>query len=304
MMMNKSPKAKRLSLPPVKLPMGFDATRCSFQHDFVRIGWDEVSICESSLESYLGIRQGITGDLVTVLHEALGWIKKLRKGEVPFPNWDVYSYNVIGGLRFPTDGVWERASNSDDYLTVIRQDTTKNFKADSCSHYIRMDVHHAAVRMARVGAVSVSGLGDAPSLNEIRFARIELENQRIALDHEIERMAEMERAEKVRLAKIGKSQRKPRQRDGFVYLLQSPTGTYKIGHTSDPKDRRKTFDVKLPFEVEYLHLIPSNNMRALETELHERYAHCRVGGEFFALTPTDVSEICAMTGDAPTEGGN
>jgi hypothetical protein len=38
-------------------------------------------------------------------------------------------------------------------------------------------------------------------------------------------------------------------RSGYVYLIRSSTGFYKIGWTKDPHSRRRTFDVKLPFET-------------------------------------------------------
>lgn len=78
---------------------------------------------------------------------------------------------------------------------------------------------------------------------------------------------------------------------GFVYLLQSPTGYFKIGRTRNPERRISTLDVKLPFEIEVIALIPCPDMRQLERDLHERYADKRAGGEWFALTPEDVAYI-------------
>lgn len=84
---------------------------------------------------------------------------------------------------------------------------------------------------------------------------------------------------------------------GFVYLLQSPTSAYKIGRTADPDDRMATFSVKLPFEVEYEHLIETSNMYQLESELHARFADRRVNGEWFDLTNEDVAYIKSLEGD-------
>lgn len=78
---------------------------------------------------------------------------------------------------------------------------------------------------------------------------------------------------------------------GYVYLVQSPTGAYKIGKAKDPSNRQKTFDVKLPFEVEFIALIQSDDMRKLEAELHAQFADKRVNGEWFNLTPEDVEYI-------------
>lgn len=79
---------------------------------------------------------------------------------------------------------------------------------------------------------------------------------------------------------------------GYVYLIQSATGTYKIGRAKNVADRARTFGVKLPFEVELLHTIECANYREAEKELHNRFAVKRVNGsEFFALTDEDVQYI-------------
>lgn len=78
---------------------------------------------------------------------------------------------------------------------------------------------------------------------------------------------------------------------GYVYLLQSDTGHYKIGRSKDPDNRIKTFGVKLPFEVEYIALIETEDMVKLETDLHDLYDHKRVNGEWFDLSPEDVELI-------------
>ena len=70
-------------------------------------------------------------------------------------------------------------------------------------------------------------------------------------------------------------------RNGFVYLVQSSTGAYKIGRTINPHDRIRTFNVKLPFEVEYVVVIETANMYSLESELHNQFARKRVNGEWF-----------------------
>lgn len=78
---------------------------------------------------------------------------------------------------------------------------------------------------------------------------------------------------------------------GYVYLIQSPTGVYKIGRAKNPDNRMETFSVKLPFEVAYIHLIPCENYRHSERQLHIRYADKRINGEWFDLTPEDVAWI-------------
>lgn len=80
-------------------------------------------------------------------------------------------------------------------------------------------------------------------------------------------------------------------RSGYVYLLQSPTGFYKIGRAINPANRLKTFSVHLPFEVEYICLIQTDDMIGLELELHRRFAAKRGNGEWFALDDADVAYV-------------
>lgn len=86
-----------------------------------------------------------------------------------------------------------------------------------------------------------------------------------------------------------------RNTNGYVYLLEEVNGThFKIGRTRNPDNRIRTFSVKLPYRVEYAHLIETDDMYTLEAELHARFAHCRVDGEWFALTPSDVNYIKSL----------
>jgi len=78
---------------------------------------------------------------------------------------------------------------------------------------------------------------------------------------------------------------------GYVYLLKSPTAFWKIGKTKNPVDRRKTFSVKLPFEVHYAHLIYCHDMNKLEKEMHIIFKKKRVDGEWFSLNEDDVRWI-------------
>lgn len=89
--------------------------------------------------------------------------------------------------------------------------------------------------------------------------------------------------------------RKRTSTEGYVYLIQSPTGAYKIGRTINPDNRLKTFSVKLPFEVDYLAIIHTVDMYQLETDLHKRFAEKRVNGEWFTLSPSDVQYIKGLS---------
>lgn len=88
--------------------------------------------------------------------------------------------------------------------------------------------------------------------------------------------------------------RKRTPRKGYVYLLKSPTGLYKIGRAADPNNRLKTFNVKLPFEVAFECLIRTGDMVTLESELHHYFADKRQNGEWFALTHEDVEYLKSL----------
>lgn len=85
----------------------------------------------------------------------------------------------------------------------------------------------------------------------------------------------------------------PRNRNGYVYLLHAihdPT-LFKIGRASNPHNRLRTFNVKIPFPVEYECVIKTYDMYRLEKELHNLYGAKRLDGEFFCLNQIDVEFI-------------
>jgi len=95
-----------------------------------------------------------------------------------------------------------------------------------------------------------------------------------------------------------REKRRKKRAPGFVYLIRSESGHYKIGRTVNPEDRIQTFSVKLPFRVEYEHLIKCEDQVALERALHTRFSDKRVEGEWFDLSPEDVAYIKSIGGAA------
>lgn len=85
--------------------------------------------------------------------------------------------------------------------------------------------------------------------------------------------------------------KKKAEKPGYVYLLKSDKGHYKIGRTVNPESRSKTFGIQLPFDVAFECLIKTENMFGLEVELHARFADKRTTGEWFDLSPEDVEYI-------------
>lgn len=85
--------------------------------------------------------------------------------------------------------------------------------------------------------------------------------------------------------------------EGFIYLIKSEMGHFKIGRTKSPETRLKQF-LKLPFAIEVITVIKTSDMRSLEAELHAIYDPKRVNGEWFALDDDDVAYIKSLAGGA------
>ncbi|MEX0415492.1 GIY-YIG nuclease family protein [Bacillus sp. C30] len=76
---------------------------------------------------------------------------------------------------------------------------------------------------------------------------------------------------------------------GYIYLIKEyHTGTYKIGRTSNPKNRFDVFKVKLPFKWDLVALYKTDNMIELESNLHEVFMTKRTNGEWFNLDEDDL----------------
>ena len=87
----------------------------------------------------------------------------------------------------------------------------------------------------------------------------------------------------------------PREKPGYVYLIRSQDGYYKIGKSADPTTRIRAMGVILPFEIETLHLIYSRDYHRTERYLQDKFAQARVRGEWFRLTEADVAWIQSLT---------
>lgn len=76
---------------------------------------------------------------------------------------------------------------------------------------------------------------------------------------------------------------------GYIYLIKEyVTNTYKIGRTSNPKNRLDIFNVKLPFKWDLVALYSTRNMIVLESNLHELFKKKRENGEWFNLDEDDL----------------
>lgn len=97
----------------------------------------------------------------------------------------------------------------------------------------------------------------------------------------------------------GEWKAKGKSQKGFVYLLPAYGAEgvmgYKIGKTTNAHSRRKTFGIKLNFDVKFLAVVSTDDHSALETKLHRQYADKRRGSsEWFNLNEDDVKHIQSL----------
>lgn len=74
---------------------------------------------------------------------------------------------------------------------------------------------------------------------------------------------------------------------GYVYIIKSETGHYKIGRSVNVPSRMRLFAVKLPFDFEIIHVFPCSDMAQAEKELHLIFRDKHQRGEWYNLTNQD-----------------
>lgn len=87
----------------------------------------------------------------------------------------------------------------------------------------------------------------------------------------------------------------PKKTDaGFVYLLRSEHGHYKIGRAKNVRNRHQMIGTKMPFKVDLIHTIACEDYINAERMMHAAFAEKRLNGEWFALTDEDVKVITCV----------
>ena len=84
-----------------------------------------------------------------------------------------------------------------------------------------------------------------------------------------------------------------RKRPGFVYIVGNKKhGLYKIGSTTRTVEiRMAEFAPKLPFEIEVLGVIKSEDAPTREAEIHNSYNHRNFRDDWFVLSDEEVANI-------------
>lgn len=75
---------------------------------------------------------------------------------------------------------------------------------------------------------------------------------------------------------------------GYIYLVASLEGHYKIGRSKDVPTRVNTLSIQLPFRVELLHSFSADDYVRAEQIIHERFSHLRLNGEWFRLGEEEI----------------
>lgn len=91
-----------------------------------------------------------------------------------------------------------------------------------------------------------------------------------------------------------------RQNRGIVYVVREEYGTVKIGKTISLLRRFATIDTQIPYKIELLLSIETNDIHSLEAHLHQRFASKRVKGEWFRLTDQDIKDLLRQYGKIDT----
>lgn len=86
-------------------------------------------------------------------------------------------------------------------------------------------------------------------------------------------------------------------RSGFVYVVLADT-LYKIGRTMDFKKRLHTLNQLLPYELETIAVIETEDMYKLEEKLHNKFASKRKKGEWFRLEDEDIEYLKGLANGA------
>lgn len=70
---------------------------------------------------------------------------------------------------------------------------------------------------------------------------------------------------------------------GYIYVLRSEAGHYKIGKAKDPFSRGRTIGTQHAYEVKLIYVALCLDYTRVETYLHQALASYRMNGEWFNL---------------------
>lgn len=325
---NTNPFERRVT---VKYP-SFAMPSCMRDHpevpcSLMRVTPYSVSIDSENLRHYLGKPDDLLHDLRKALIES----DEMKSGQSNSWSWrqkPMLSYHVHLGMLLPTEkSPWIKERKGDTYLTVVASDPTVCLPENSTvgvRYYISFEEHERLMSESQIDIYNIvreqvergvsAGVEKAvtqqvKTLEQVQTERERLEAQLAELKATEARMIETERRQQERDERLQQrqaektAQRQTRNRAGYVYVARGEYGgqvAYKIGRSVNPKSRAKTFGVELPFSVEFVALIQSEDMYALESELHRHYDQQGkwLAGEWFNLEVNDIEYIKSLDNQA------
>jgi len=77
---------------------------------------------------------------------------------------------------------------------------------------------------------------------------------------------------------------------GYVYILKTEDGLYKIGKTIDLDKRVRTLKIQLPYKVELFHSVQTYHFHDFERFLHTTLGYFRMNGEWFKI-PESIAQF-------------
>ena len=208
-------------------------------------------------------------------------------------NQKMFMRDEIDGLRNKN---WQMENEIRQAMQVIEQNpyAPRTDKLPSIFK-VMLDVIDTGKKRIRDLKFSVQLLENKQEYTSESYER-ELGRRKESFDHQLQTL--QEKYDKLK-AKKQKLTKQPRTKYGYVYVVQEQSqGHYKIGRAKNPGKRTQMFAVKMPFKIKLDILIQTDDMYALESDLHKHFAHKRVNGEWFALDSADLDYIRKLSAHA------
>lgn len=189
--------------------------------------------------------------------------------------------------------ITELKAQHNQALRAKEIEVIKRFSAESPQSILK-DVERLITEKVQTGiseGVQKAIEKGTATLKDIQTEKSRIKEQLKQLE-DAEKKAQLREAIAAQREREKQAGRKVKIIEGYVYVLKQIGGIYyKIGHTSNPEQRKRNFDVKLPFAVEYDILIKTDNRYLLERELHTRFSSKRADGEWFQLDADDLDYL-------------
>lgn len=156
----------------------------------------------------------------------------------------------------------------------------------------------------KIYELTVVGFGETEAIPYTRDKAILSKTEWISLRAKINKYYNTVSSEDIESynAEIKKEGRGGRQRrladnPGFIYLLSSSVGLYKLGRTIDMEKRFYNHERTWPIELKIVHTISVNQVIACETFLLRMFKDKQKQGEWFALNEDDVRWLKSLDTD-------